>query len=102
MVERRQEMDENAPNGPTMDAATRLAAYAVIELTVRQIGDPSLTQDHRDELAVIMKDVDAQMVALEIATVLTGVAVGHVAAGCCDIELGSMIDEMRARVVAEG
>jgi hypothetical protein len=94
-------MDENAPNGPTMDAKTRLAAYAVIELAVRQIGDPSRTQDHRDELAVIMKPVDPQMVALEIATVLTGVAVGHLAAGCCDIELGSMIDEMRARVVAE-
>jgi hypothetical protein len=42
------------------------------------------------------------MVALEIATVLTGVAVGHLASDCCDIKLGSLIDEMRARVVAEG
>jgi hypothetical protein len=85
-----------------MDEKTRLAAYAVVELAVMQIDDPIRTQEHRDELAVILKDVDPQMVALEIATVLAGVAVGHLAADCCDIKLGSMIEEMRSRVLAGG
>ena len=60
-----------------MDDRTRLAGLAVIELALRQIADPSRTQDHRDELAVIMRDVDPQFVALEIATVMAGVAVGY-------------------------
>jgi hypothetical protein len=80
---------------PAMDEKTRLAAYAVVELAVRQIDDPSRTQEHRDELAVIMKDVDPQMVALEIATVLVGVAVGY------GVPLGSLVEEMRSRVLGE-
>ena len=87
---------------PAMDDRTRLAGCAVIELAVKQIGDPSRTQEHRDELEVILKDVDARFVALEIATVLAGVAVGHLAADCCDIELGSMIEQMRTRVLGGG
>ena len=87
---------------PAMDEQTRLAAYAVVELAVNQIHDPNQTQDHRDELAVIMKNADPQFVALEIATMLVGVAVGHLASGCCDLHLGEMVEEMRSRVLAGG
>jgi hypothetical protein len=86
----------------SMNDETRLAACSVIELAVRQIADPDRTQEHRDELAVVLKDRDAQFVqfvALEIATTLAGVAVGHLASDCCDIKLGSIIEEIRARVV---
>ena len=82
-----------------MNAETRLAACSVIELAVRQIADPDRTQEHRDELAVVLKDRDAQFVqfvALEIATTLVGVAVGY------GVALGSIIEEIRARVIAEG
>jgi hypothetical protein len=79
---------------PAMDEKTRLAAYAVVELAVMQIDDPSLTQEHRDELAVIMKDVEAQFVALEVAVLLVGVSVAH------RFPLGSLVEEMRSRVLA--
>jgi hypothetical protein len=81
---------------PAMDEKTRLAAYAVVELAVMQIDDPIRTQEHRDELAVILKDVDPQMVALEVATMLVGVAVGT------EFPLGSLVEEMRSRVLAGG
>jgi hypothetical protein len=78
-----------------MDAETRLAAYAVIELALRQSADPSRTQERRDELVVILRDVDPTMVALEIATVLVGVSVGY------RVRLGSIIEQARARILAE-
>ena len=70
-----------------------LAALAVIELTARQIVDPERTQLHRDELAVILRDVDPVMVALEVATVLAGVAVGT------GFPLGQLNEAKRARLL---
>jgi hypothetical protein len=83
------------PNVKEMDDQSRLAACAVIENALKQIADPPRRQDHREELAVIMKGVDPVMVALEIATVLAGVAAGY------KVPLGSMIEEIRARVVRD-
>ena len=59
-----------------MTEDVQLAALAVIELTARQIVDPEQTQLHRDELAVILADVDPMWVMLEIATILAGVVAG--------------------------
>jgi hypothetical protein len=82
---------------PSMDDRTRLAGCAVIELALKQIGDPSRTQEHRDELEVILKDVDAQFVALEIATMMVGMAVAHEAGDY--VTLGQIVDGVRARVI---
>jgi hypothetical protein len=60
----------------TVTEDVQLAALAVIELTARQIVDPAQTQEHRDELAVVLRDVDPVMVALEVATILIGVVTG--------------------------
>jgi hypothetical protein len=87
---------------PSLDDRSRLAACAVIENVVKQIGVPDSRQATREELAVIVKDADPVLVALEIATMMVGVAVGHLAADCCDIDLGSMVEEMRSRVLGEG
>lgn len=83
-----------------MDDRTRLAACAVIELAVKQIGEPGRVQEHRDEMAVVLKDVDAIWVALEIATMMVGMAVAHEAGD--DVTLGQIIDQTRARVLGEG
>ena len=76
-----------------MTEDVQLAALAVIELTARQIVDPERTQLHRDELAVILRDVDPVMVAVEVATVLAGVAVGT------GFPLGQLIEAKRARLL---
>jgi hypothetical protein len=71
----------------------QLAALALIELTARQIVDPEQTELHRNELAVIMRDVDPTMVALEIATVLAGLVSGY------RIPIGQLVDQLRSRIV---
>jgi hypothetical protein len=82
-----------------MDDRSRLAACAVIENAAKQIGVPESRQATRQELAVIMKDADPALVALEIATMMVGVSVGHLAARCCDLHLGDLIEQTRARVL---
>jgi hypothetical protein len=59
-------------------------ALAGIELTARQIVDPERTQLHRDELAVILRDVDPVMVAVEVAVVLAGVVPALIPARAVD------------------
>jgi hypothetical protein len=76
-----------------MTEDVQLAALAVIELTARQIVDPDQTQLHRDELAVILADVDPVMVALEVATVLAGVVAGT------GFPIGALIEAKRAQLI---
>jgi hypothetical protein len=78
----------------TMTEDVQLAALAVIELTARQIVDPDQVQLHRDELAVILADVDPVMVALEVATVLAGVVAGT------GFPIDQLIEAKRARLLA--
>jgi hypothetical protein len=78
-----------------MTPDVQLAALAVIELTARQIVDPYQTELHRNELAVIMADVDPTMVALEIATVLAGVVTGF------RVPIHQLIEVQRARIVGD-
>jgi hypothetical protein len=77
-----------------MTEEVQLAALAVIELTARQIMDPGRTQLHRDELAVILRDVHPVMVALEVATILAGVVTASW------LPLGQLIQAKRARLPA--
>jgi hypothetical protein len=72
----------------------QLAALAVIELTARQIVAPDQTQEHRDELAVILGDVDPTWVALEVATYLLGVATAT------EYPLDALIETKRAHLLA--
>jgi hypothetical protein len=76
-----------------MDTDTQLAALAVIELTARQIVHPDQSQAHRDELAVIMRDVDPVMVALEVSTILAGVVTGT------GFPIAQLIETKRAQIV---
>jgi hypothetical protein len=78
----------------TMTEDVQLAALAVIELVARQIVDPGQAQEHRDELAVILADVDPTWVALEIATVLAGVVTGT------GFPIGALIEAKRAQLLA--
>jgi hypothetical protein len=77
-----------------VDEDVQLAALALVELVARQIVDPSQTQEHRDELEVILRDVDARWVALEIATVLAGVVTGT------GFPIGALIEAKRAQLLA--
>jgi hypothetical protein len=77
-----------------MTEDVQLAALAVIELTARQIVEPDQTQLHRDELAVILGDVDPTWVALEIATVLVGVVTST------GFPIEDLIETKRARLLA--
>jgi hypothetical protein len=77
-----------------MTEDVQLAGLAVIELVARQIVDPDQAQLHRDELAVILSDVDPTWVALEIATVLAGVVIRT------GFPIGALIEEKRARLLA--
>jgi hypothetical protein len=77
-----------------MTEDVQLAALAVIELTARQIVSPDQVQLHRDELEVILGDVDPAMVALEVATVLAGVVSGT------GFPIGALIEARRARLLA--
>jgi hypothetical protein len=77
-----------------MDEATQLAALAVIELVARQIVSPDQVQLHRDELAVIVGDLDPLWIALEVATVLAGVVSGT------GFPIGELIEAKRARLLA--
>jgi hypothetical protein len=72
----------------------QLAALAVIELTARQIVEPDQTQLHRDELEVILRDVDPTWVALEVATVLVGVVSGT------GFPIDQLIEAKRAQLLA--
>jgi hypothetical protein len=72
----------------------QLAALAVIELTARQIVDPSQTQEHRDELEVILRDIDPTWVALEVATYLIGVATAT------EYPIDALIEAKRAQLLA--
>jgi len=78
----------------TMDESVQLAALALIELTARQIAHPAQTQEHRDELAVVLRNVDPTWVALELATVLVG------AAAVTGFNLGALIEVKRAQLLA--
>jgi hypothetical protein len=77
-----------------MTEDVQLAALAVIELTARQIVDPGQTQEHRDELAVVLRDIDPTWVALEIATYLLGVA------EATEYPLDALIETKRAQLLA--
>jgi hypothetical protein len=78
-----------------MTPDVQLAALALIECTARQIVFPEQTELHRNELAVIMRDVDPTMVALEIATVLAGVVSGF------RVPIHQLIEVQRARIVGK-
>jgi hypothetical protein len=78
----------------TVTDDVQLAALALIELTARQIVAPDQTQEHRDELAVILRDVDPTWVALEVATWLIGVATAT------EYPLDGLIETKRARLRA--
>jgi hypothetical protein len=78
----------------TVTEDVQLAALAVIELTARQIVSPEQTQEHRDELAVILAKVDPTWVALEVATWLLGVATAT------EYPLDALIEAKRARLLA--
>jgi hypothetical protein len=80
--------------GLSMTEDVQLAALAVIELVARQIADPAQTQEHRDELEVILAGTDARWVALELATVLVG------AAAVTGFNLGALIEAKRAQLLA--
>jgi hypothetical protein len=77
-----------------MTEDVQLAALAVIELVARQIVAPDQTQLHRDELAVILGDVDPTWVALEVATVLAGVVT------YTGYPIGALIEAKRAQLLA--
>jgi hypothetical protein len=77
-----------------MTEDVQLAALAVIELVARQIVDPDQVQLHRDELEVILRDVDPVWVALEVATVLAGVVTGT------GFPIEDLIETKRARLLA--
>jgi hypothetical protein len=77
-----------------MTEDVQLAALAVIELTARQIVEPDQVQLHRDELAVILGDVDPTWVMLEIALVLVGVVTGT------GFPIGELIEAKRAQLLA--
>jgi len=49
---------------------------------------------------VILKDVDARFVALEIATMMVGMAVAHEAGDY--VTLGQLVDGVRAHVLGGG
>jgi hypothetical protein len=72
----------------------QLAALALIELVCRQIIDPDLVQERRDELAVVLRDVDSTRVALEIATILAGVVT------FTGFPLAELIETKRQRLLA--
>jgi hypothetical protein len=78
-----------------MTPDVQLAALAVIELTARQIVDPEQTALHRNELQVIMRDVDPTMVAVEIALILAGIVTGF------RIPIGQLIEVQRGRIVGK-
>jgi hypothetical protein len=78
-----------------MTQDVQLASLAIIELVARQIADPAQTQLHRDELEVILRDVDARWVVLELATVLVG------AAAVTGFNLGALIETKRAQLLAK-
>jgi hypothetical protein len=77
-----------------MTEDVQLAALAVIELTARQIVSPDQTQLHRDELEVILRDVDPTWVALEVATILAGVVT------YTGFPIEDLIETKRARLLA--
>jgi hypothetical protein len=72
----------------------QLVALAVIELAVRQIVHPERTQEHRDELQVILRVVDPTWVCLELATILVGVGAGT------GFPMARFLEEKRARLMA--
>ena len=77
-----------------MTEDVQLAALAMIELTARQIVEPDQAQLHRDELAVILGAVDPTWVALELATVLVGVATST------GFPIDQLIEVKRAQLLA--
>jgi hypothetical protein len=78
----------------SVDEQAQLAALALVELVARQIVDPDQTQEHRDELQVILRDVDPTWVALEVATILVGVVAGT------GFPIEQLIETKRARLLA--
>ncbi|MGH3683302.1 MAG: hypothetical protein ACRDT2_24000 [Natronosporangium sp.] len=79
-----------------MTPDVQLAALAAIELTARQIVNPAASQEHRDELAVILRDVDPAMVALEVATILAAVVYAS------SFPISQLVEHRRAQLWAAG
>lgn len=75
------------------DDETRLAAIAIVELTRRQTAAPDEAADRLEELEAILQDVDAGMVAVDLALALIAVA------DTCRFPLGEFLAQMRSGVV---
>jgi hypothetical protein len=80
--------------GLTVTEDVQLAALAGLERTARQIVEPDHRQLHRDELAVILADVDPVMVALEVSILLIGVVTAT------GLPIDVLIEAKRAQVLA--
>jgi sensor histidine kinase regulating citrate/malate metabolism len=76
------------------DDEVRLAAIAIVELTRRQTAAPDEAGARLEELEAVLQDVDAGMVAVDLAGVLIAVA------DTCRLPLGELLAQMRSGVLA--